>query len=1089
MKKMINVIGFLLLALIAGFIGLIAYAEGFLSTLDPTPTLNTLGAYGFSAFGPILNIVNNLPSINLVSGLQLGAVALFGVAMLLILFSSLIQFRIFRFLNSLITLSTLLVFGLLAIFGLYPDATSLATYQTGVPEDFIERLLLPISGGSVSISTYAYSGLVILIVFFTILFHGLMLLDGLKNPYVKKKGKMIPLVKEETIIAEELSKFVIPNQIPSPTVTKNRFEREETLPVVATSQPFLQSTPVVVLPATPPVPEKNEIMHARQKVLQLKEKIRGLIRKQLMQQQAQAAPVIPIQPSVVVSPIANETVDLSPQMIKEEEIIEEEPVDIQQQVTNAIAQEMTQLEPKSKEQVANLINEELIKYDSLNREVVESLVAEKIGNQITNAFEQLKTDVQSLVNQSIIELKSKTAVSSTNVMPQTLESLQPLVNQAIDQSPVVQSFKLFQANPIQVVPTPIPLVNTLTEEEVVSLIQKHSPSRDEVQTLIATPIVSTQEPIEPSIDQNRIENLERIIEEQRIALNELQVAISKINQTSPASESQTVIEEDSSNRSASQAMMQSTPTVVLPATPPVLEKDGMVEAREKVSKLKEKIRNLIRMQLLQQSQNATNESVMSSSSSPQQIKDEQIIEEEKNYIQGLVDHAIDQSAVVQSFKSWQSNPIQVVPTPQVNTLTEEEVVSLIQKHSPSRDEVQTLIATPIISTQEPVDQSRIESLERIIEEQRLALKQLQTSIQNDLSKTKQDINGLSTQVKQGLKPIQTVQPQVDDQHILSIIQKHQATIKPADSMDVINGLVANEVKNQVMREPRLKAEDVKRMITEAIDRMPKPVVAAPVKTLSETDVASIIEAKLPKANVGLTETVVLGLVANEVKNQVTREPGLKAEDVKRMIAEAIERLPKGSLNNEPSVISSNMARDYSNQTLSIPVLRKKNAKAPDNEKRADQFKSVLPPEVGVTRTGKKKIIRIPFQERMAKAEAVVLNHYDELKNYLLSFQVKSRISNVGEMFRLHKEEYVKITIAGKGLKLYLALNPEDYKDSPIPVDDASDKKMYQLIPLVFKVKSELSLKRAKKLIDDLMAKKGLPQQEIPFLPWSKAFQK
>ena len=293
----------------------------------------------------------------------------------------------------------------------------------------------------------------------------------------------------------------------------------------------------------------------------------------------------------------------------------------------------------------------------------------------------------------------------------------------------------------------------------------------------------------------------------------------------------------------------------------------------------------------------------------------------------------------------------------------------------------------------------------------------------------------------------------------------------------------------MIREPGLRAEDVKRMIAEAIERLPKPTVVTPVKTLNEADVTSIVEAKLPKVNVGITEAVVLGLVANEVKKQVIREPGLRAEDVKRMIAEAIEQLPKPTLHNQANVIPASNTREYTTQTFTIPVLRKKNAKAPENEKRADQFKSVLPPEEGVTRTGKKKIVRIPFQERMAKAELVLLNHYDELKNYLLSFQVKSRISNVGEMFRLHKEEYVKITVAGKGLKLYMALSPDEYKDSPIPVDDASDKKMYQSIPLVFKVKSELSLKRAKKLIDDLMAKKGLPQKEIPFLPWSKAFQK
>ena len=153
----------------------------------------------------------------------------------------------------------------------------------------------------------------------------------------------------------------------------------------------------------------------------------------------------------------------------------------------------------------------------------------------------------------------------------------------------------------------------------------------------------------------------------------------------------------------------------------------------------------------------------------------------------------------------------------------------------------------------------------------------------------------------------------------------------------------------------------------------------------------------------------------------------------------------------------------------------------------DQFKSVLPPDSKVTRTGKKKIIRISFQDRMKLASLEQHQHYDELKNYLLSYRVKSRVSSVGDIFRLHKEEYVKIAIAGKGLKLYLALDPKDYADSTIPVDDASDKKMYQNIPLVFKVKSSLSVKRAKVLIDDLMKKKGLPQKEVLDLPWSKQF--
>ena len=250
------------------------------------------------------------------------------------------------------------------------------------------------------------------------------------------------------------------------------------------------------------------------------------------------------------------------------------------------------------------------------------------------------------------------------------------------------------------------------------------------------------------------------------------------------------------------------------------------------------------------------------------------------------------------------------------------------------------------------------------------------------------------------------------------------------------------------------------MIASAIKQQP----AAP--TVDESNIRTIVETVL---------------------NQKNSTDILTKETVELMIKDV---LAKQSLQTNPtdSAIKKLFSANASIVDIPVPVLKKKNAHAPDNEKRAEQFKSVLPPDSELTRTGKKKIIRIPFSTRMASAESLILEQYDELKNYILSYKVKSRLSNTGDTFRLHKEEYVKITIAGKSLKLYLALNPEDYRDSTIPVDDASDKKIYQAIPLVFKVKSSLSVKRAKQLIDDLMKKKGLEQKEIPFLPWSKQFK-
>ena len=127
---------------------------------------------------------------------------------------------------------------------------------------------------------------------------------------------------------------------------------------------------------------------------------------------------------------------------------------------------------------------------------------------------------------------------------------------------------------------------------------------------------------------------------------------------------------------------------------------------------------------------------------------------------------------------------------------------------------------------------------------------------------------------------------------------------------------------------------------------------------------------------------------------------------------------------------------------------------------------------------KPKIIRIPFPTRMLDAEKDLKSHYNELKAEALSYGLKSRVSNSGDTFRLHTKTYLKISIAGKGLKIYYALDPKDYANGPIPMKDASNKNIYKEIPGCFKVKSDLSLKRAKQLIADACGKDKLVQDQV-----------
>jgi hypothetical protein len=133
---------------------------------------------------------------------------------------------------------------------------------------------------------------------------------------------------------------------------------------------------------------------------------------------------------------------------------------------------------------------------------------------------------------------------------------------------------------------------------------------------------------------------------------------------------------------------------------------------------------------------------------------------------------------------------------------------------------------------------------------------------------------------------------------------------------------------------------------------------------------------------------------------------------------------------------------------------------------------------------KAKIIRVPFPTRMLDAEQELKNNYNELKSEALSYGLKSRLSNSGDTFRLHTKSYLKITVAGKGLKLYFALDPKKYANSPIPVKDASGKNIYKEIPACFKVKSPLSLKRAKQLLAEACGADKLEQGKVEPHNWA-----
>ena len=124
--------------------------------------------------------------------------------------------------------------------------------------------------------------------------------------------------------------------------------------------------------------------------------------------------------------------------------------------------------------------------------------------------------------------------------------------------------------------------------------------------------------------------------------------------------------------------------------------------------------------------------------------------------------------------------------------------------------------------------------------------------------------------------------------------------------------------------------------------------------------------------------------------------------------------------------------------------------------------------------------RASFETRLKNSEFDLRHKYYDLRDYIKWYGLRNRISIPGDTFSYKRQRYVFVTIVGKHIRVYLNLDPQAYADSTIPVEPAAAKK-YEDLPCLLRVKSDLSYRRAKKLVDDLMAKIGLekPDEDEP----------
>ena len=105
-----------------------------------------------------------------------------------------------------------------------------------------------------------------------------------------------------------------------------------------------------------------------------------------------------------------------------------------------------------------------------------------------------------------------------------------------------------------------------------------------------------------------------------------------------------------------------------------------------------------------------------------------------------------------------------------------------------------------------------------------------------------------------------------------------------------------------------------------------------------------------------------------------------------------------------------------------------------------------------------------------QSDDTVKSYYNELKNYILSFKgVKSRISWKFDSYNRGRDQLFKMKLRGKTICLYCNLDPNDFDKSKFH-HEAIDAKIFADVPMLVKVKSGLGLRKAKELVDIVMAK-------------------
>ncbi len=120
-----------------------------------------------------------------------------------------------------------------------------------------------------------------------------------------------------------------------------------------------------------------------------------------------------------------------------------------------------------------------------------------------------------------------------------------------------------------------------------------------------------------------------------------------------------------------------------------------------------------------------------------------------------------------------------------------------------------------------------------------------------------------------------------------------------------------------------------------------------------------------------------------------------------------------------------------------------------------------------------------FEFKLKNADITVKERYNLIRNEILKYKKVSMIKNKsGETYRIGYKKLIKLSLVGKTLRIYLALDISNYDVNKYHQKDASKYKKYIEVPFMIKLTSNRSVNKTLSLIKDVMNNNLIEQRKI-----------